>query len=189
MKRSPILVFAILLLSSVALCSQATNPEPQSGSGTPKTPLGGTQAGNPSQPQTAPPPATPAPSVTPPAVPGKSDAQPQSTVGVGGTQTGNPNSRQQPAIATPFAPAKSDVDPPSPKTEILDSSATSSGALATDGHDPVLDPAPLPGGKTTMVGGIVASVVHIREKVTVSASHDGNWKIAFDEETDMFPYG
>src|SRR5947209_7211950 len=153
MKRSSILVFAILLLSSVALCSQATNPEPQSGSGTPKTPLGGTQAGNPaSQPQTAPTPATPPPSVTPPAVPGKSDAQPQSTVGASGAQTGNSKSRQQPAIATPFAAGKSDVDPPSPKTEILDSSATSSGVLATDGHDPVLDPAPLPGGKTTMVG-------------------------------------
>src|SRR5690348_8886471 len=119
MKRSPILVFAILLLSSVMLYSQATNPEPQSGSGTPQTPLAGTQAGSPAtQPQTAPTPATPPPSVTPPAVPGKSDAQPQSTVGAGGTQTGNPNSRQQPAIATPFAPAKS--DPPSPKTEILD---------------------------------------------------------------------
>src|SRR5262249_3607613 len=47
--------------------------------------------------------------------------------------------------------------PAQPKTEILDSSATGA-ALATDGHDPILDPAPLPTGITTLVGGVIADV-------------------------------
>lgn len=68
----------------------------------------------------------------------------------------------------------------------MDSSATSSG-LTTDGHDPVLDPPPLPSGNTTLVGGTVVSVDHIHNKMTVRVfGSGGRWKIAFDERTHVF---
>lgn len=76
-----------------------------------------------------------------------------------------------------------------PKTEILDSSATSSGVLTTDGHDPVLDPPPLPGGMTTLVGGTVSGVDHIRNRMTVAVFGGGHWKVGFDERTHIFRNG
>src|SRR5256885_6863712 len=41
-------------------------------------------------------------------------------------------------------------------------------------HDPVLDPAPLPGGKTTMLGRIVASVDLLRTNMTVAVFQGGH---------------
>ena len=80
-------------------------------------------------------------------------------------------------------------EPEQPKTEIFDSSATSSG-LTTDGHDPVLDPPPLPSGNATLVGGIVTGVDHIRNKMTVRIFGSGaHWKVAFDERTHIFRNG
>jgi len=76
-----------------------------------------------------------------------------------------------------------------PKTEIFDSSATSSGVLTTDGHDPVLDPPPLPGGLTTLVGGTVSGVDHIRNRMTMVVFGGGHWKIGFDERTHIFRNG
>jgi len=73
-----------------------------------------------------------------------------------------------------------------PKTEILDSSATSIGAQNAGGHDPILDPPPLPTGATTLVGGIVASVDYIRNQMTLAVFGGGRWKIAFDERTHIF---
>jgi hypothetical protein len=78
--------------------------------------------------------------------------------------------------------------PQEPKTEILDSSATSA-ALATDGHDPILDPPPLPRGTTTLVGGIISSVDHIRNHLTVSIFGGGRWTVYFDERTHIFHNG
>jgi hypothetical protein len=76
-----------------------------------------------------------------------------------------------------------------PKTDILDSSATSA-AVATDGHDPILDPPPFPKGATTLVGGIISSVDRIRNHLTVSIFGDGgNWTVYFDERTHIFRNG
>jgi hypothetical protein len=61
--------------------------------------------------------------------------------------------------------------------------------LATDGHDPILDPPPLPDGKTTMVGGVVGSVDHIRNRMTVNVFGGGRWKVGFDERTHIFRNG
>jgi hypothetical protein len=72
---------------------------------------------------------------------------------------------------------------------ILDSSATSNGVLATDGHDPILDPPPLPGGKTTLVGGTVKDVDHVRNRMTVAVFGGGHWKVGFDERTHIFRNG
>ena len=95
-------------------------------------------------------------------------------------------------IAAPVESKESDAaeqEPPRPKTVILDSSATSAGVLATDGHDPILDPPPLPDGKTTLVGGTVSSVDHIRNRMTVSVFGGGRWKVGFDERTHVFHNG
>lgn len=78
--------------------------------------------------------------------------------------------------------------PPVPKTEILDSSATS-GALATDGHDPILDPPPVPATTTTLVGGTISGVDRLRNKMTVQVFGGGHWTVNFDERTHIFHNG
>src|SRR5262249_24817818 len=75
-----------------------------------------------------------------------------------------------------------------PKTEILDSSATA-GALATDGHDPILDPPPFPNGMTTLVGGIITGVDRIGNHLKVKVYGGGTWTIFFDERTHVFRGG
>ncbi|HLJ90528.1 MAG TPA: hypothetical protein VKZ53_27210 [Candidatus Angelobacter sp.] len=97
------------------------------------------------------------------------------------------------AKATPVAPqalpASASAEPQQPKTEIFDSSATASGALSTDGHDPILDPPPIPEGVTTVVGGSLTSVDHIRNKLTLAIFGGGHWRISFDERTHIFRKG
>lgn len=92
----------------------------------------------------------------------------------------------------PLVPLAASDNTPSqplhPKTEILDSSATGSG-LSTDGHDPILDPPPLPIGVTSLVGGTVRSVDHVRNKITIAVFGGNRWKIAFDERTHIFLNG
>ena len=85
------------------------------------------------------------------------------------------------ATATPVPPAQ-------PKTDILDSSATS-GALVTDGHDPILDPAPVPRTTTTMVGGTITGVDRMRNRMTVHVFGGGRWTVNFDERTHIFHNG
>ncbi len=110
----------------------------------------------------------------------------------------NPSSPAQPSSMSPPKPAApaqttsadtADDEPQRPKTTILDSSATSSGVLATDGHDPILDPPPIPDGKTTLVGGVVSSVDHIRNHMTLAVFGGGRWKVGFDERTHIFRNG
>ncbi len=88
---------------------------------------------------------------------------------------------QPAATATPIPQAQ-------PKTDILDSSATS-GALVTDGHDPILDPAPVPRTTTTMVGGTITGVDRMRNKMTVHVFGGGHWTVNFDERTHIFHNG
>ena len=97
---------------------------------------------------------------------------------------------------TPIGKAKQDTaaanvppgPPPQPKTEILDSSATS-GGLSTNGHDPILDPPPFPSGGTTLVGGTIRSVDRIRNRMVVNVFGGGHWKVSFDERTHIFRNG
>ena len=96
----------------------------------------------------------------------------------------------KPAASSAAAPSEEQA--PSalkqPKTEILDSSATA-GALATDGHDPILDPPPFPTGMTTLVGGIITSVDRIRNHLKVKVYGGDTWTIFFDERTHVFRGG
>jgi hypothetical protein len=75
-----------------------------------------------------------------------------------------------------------------PKTELFDTSATS-GALATDGHDPILDPPPFPKGLTTLVGGVISNVDRIRNHLTVAVFGGNRWTVYFDERTHIFRNG
>jgi hypothetical protein len=85
------------------------------------------------------------------------------------------------AAATPPPPAE-------PKTEILDSAATS-GAITTDGHDPVLDPPPLPRTTTTLVGGTISGIDRMRNRMTLQVYGGGKWTVNFDERTHIFRNG
>src|SRR5947209_8064829 len=75
-----------------------------------------------------------------------------------GTVSSPATSPAKPEILAPVTPPSV---PLQPKTEILDSSATG-GSLTTDGHDPILDPPPMPGGITTLVGGTISDVDRLR---------------------------
>src|SRR5436309_385058 len=83
--------------------------------------------------------------------------------------------------STPATP----IPQANPKTDILDSSATS-GALTTDGHDPILDAPPMPRTTTTLVGGTISSVDRLRNHMTVHVFGGSRWRVNFDERTHIF---
>jgi len=187
MKRSPVFI-SLLVLLSVALVHGQSNPAtPKPGSGLPETPVPGTQTSTPA-PNASP--GNAAPVTQPPASTPALNPAPAPTYTA---PSGSKVTPQAPpsGAAKPVEPsaATATSEPEQPKTEILDSSATSSGTLATDGHDPVLDPPPLPGGMTTLVGGTVTGVDHIRNRMTVAVFGGGRWKVGFDERTHIFRNG
>src|SRR5215469_7656517 len=173
MKRSPFAIVAFSVLSAALVFPQSNSAEPQPASGAPKTPMGNPQSPGSAAP--APPAAT---------APNQSAPAPQQSV-TPPSQTLPPTPQQQPAVPSNPPPN----EPEQPKTEIFDGSATASG-LTTDGHDPILDPPPLPAGNATLVGGTVAGVDHIHNKMTVRVfGNGGRWKIAYDERTHIFRNG
>jgi hypothetical protein len=97
------------------------------------------------------------------------------------TATDKTGATQPAATPTPIPQAQ-------PKTDILDSSATS-GALVTDGHDPILDPAPVPRTTTTLVGGIITGVDRLRNRLTLHIFGGNRWTVNFDERTHIFHNG
>jgi Domain of unknown function (DUF5666) len=188
MHRSPLTLFALLLLIATPLCAQDNPASPKPGSGVPQTQLPGA---NPApQPSTQPPvPASnnaPAPAQPSPAQPANAQPAGQPTSGDQQKSSSQPQNgaagkqAEQPATMPPAPPAE-------PKTEILDSSATS-GALATDGHDPILDPAPVPRTTTSLVGGTI-SVDRMRNRLKVKVFGGNTWTVNFDERTHIFHNG
>lgn len=152
-------------------------------------------------PQPANPASNPAPSqpgaATQPTAAQPSSPPPTGEAATTGQQSGASSTAQQPATSagqrSTTKQSASTVNqpltpPPQPKTEILDSSATSSG-LATDGHDPILDPPPFPSGSTTLVGGIIRDVDRIRNRMVIKVFGGGHWTVAFDERTHIFRNG
>jgi hypothetical protein len=98
---------------------------------------------------------------------------------------------QPPASKTETPPVDSQhssLDVPEPKTEILDSSSPSAG-LSSDGHDPILDPPPLPTGDTTLVGGIITGLDRIGNRISVAIYGGRHWTIVFDERTHIYRNG
>ena len=171
MKRSPFVLIVLVTLAATLAWSQSNSAEPKPASGAPKTPMGGISG------PTSKPAPTPLPAVTTP-VPNSS--QPPATTA--------PEADTSEPVIDPLVEPVVEPEPERPKTEVFDSSATSSG-LVTDGHDPILDPPPLPEGKATLVGGIVSGVDQIHNKLTVRVFGGGHWKIAFDERTHIFRNG
>jgi Domain of unknown function (DUF5666) len=96
--------------------------------------------------------------------------------------------KSQVAGDEPQEPQPPTQPPPQPKTEILDTSDTSA-ALATDGHDPILDPPPFPKGMTTLVGGVISDIDRIRNHLTLDIFGGGRWTVFFDERTHAFRNG
>lgn len=167
MKRSPILLaFSLFFAVSLAVAQQPpASAEPKSGSGLP-------------QPATNPAPAAQPPSAT--GQPADASGQPAAQTGQG-TATKPEAAKPEPTLQTPPPPQQ-------PRTEILDSSATSGGVEET-GHDPILDPPPPPTGSTTLVGGIIQSVDRIRNRMLVRVFGGGHWRVNFDERTHIFRNG
>ena len=212
MHRSPkaslaFLSIFVLILMTVGLAAMAQNnpATPTPGSGLPQT----------SVPNTAPSPTNnPAPSATTPGQPNSagqpvtqptvqpnSQSQPAATdqknsrggansadqkpatdkTSTDKTSNDKTGTAQPTATSTPIPQAQ-------PKTDILDSSATS-GALVTDGHDPILDPAPVPRTTTTLVGGIITGVDRLRNRLTLHVFGGNRWTVNFDERTHIFHNG
>ncbi|HET9836645.1 MAG TPA: DUF5666 domain-containing protein [Candidatus Angelobacter sp.] len=189
MHRSPITLFALLLVIITPVYAQENPATPKPGSGVPQTPVPGA---NPApQPATQPP---SVPSSNVPAVAQPSPAQPANAQPAGqpasadrqksATQPPNNTNGKQAEQGVTLPPAP----PAAPRTEILDSSATS-GALATDGHDPILDAAPVPRTTTSLVGGTISSVDRMRNRLKVKVFGGNTWTVNFDERTHIFHNG
>jgi uncharacterized protein DUF5666 len=184
----PALVF--LIASAVSGWSQSNPATPKSGSGVPQTPItapGTAPTQTPAPPASATvPDSTPAqPTATPAsAQPGNQAGQQKASAGKTATEK---TSTDKNGTAQP-APTATPVPQANPKTDILDSSATS-GALVTDGHDPILDAPPVPRTTTTLVGGTISKVDRMRNRMTVHVFGSGHWTVNFDERTHIFHNG
>jgi hypothetical protein len=214
MHRSPKASLAILFVVVVGLTGWAqSNPAtPKPGSGVPQTSVPNTA---PSQPPAATVPDTvPSTAAQPTADQPKSTEQPQDqtkdqpapdqkTSGTDQKASDQKTAEQKAADQKAADQKKTDTDSTGkpepaatatpvpqaqPKTDILDSSATS-GALVTDGHDPILDAAPVPRTTTTMVGGTITGVDRMRNRMTVHVFGGGHWTVNFDERTHIFHNG
>lgn len=182
MHRSP--VVPALLLFVIACASTAMGFQNQSPPGA-QPPNSPTQVQNPVPGQNLPEqtPSDQRPPLATPAPPGATTPPPMPSPG---------SSTSPPAPKSPVEPSAagggSTAPPPQPKTEILDTSDTSSG-LETDGHDPFLDPPPMPMGSATLVGGVISNVDRVRNHLDVAVFGGGHWTIYFDERTHIFRNG
>jgi hypothetical protein len=209
MHRSPkasLAVLFIVVVIGLSGLAQSNPATPKEGAGTPPAPAA-TPNTAPSQPPAATVPDTTPSSATPADQP-KSAEQPQNQTK---DQTKDQSAPDQKTSGTDQKASdqrtrdqkKSDTDTTGtpepaatptpvpqaqPKTDILDSSATS-GALVTDGHDPILDAAPVPRTTTTMVGGTITRVDRMRNRMTVHVFGGGHWTVNFDERTHIFHNG
>lgn len=170
MKRSPLLAAFLVALAATFAWSQVNSPQLQPASSAAKVPLAGVEANGQ---QTN--------------GPGSQAAVNAPSVSAGGTASSLQGVLDEPIVPVP-ASNENLAQPPQPKTEILDNSGPV-GGLSTDGHDPILDPPPLPTGLTTLVGGVVRSIDHIRNTMTIAVFAGKRWKIALDERTHVFLNG
>jgi hypothetical protein len=209
MHRSPKASLAFLfLLMTVGLAGLAQNnpATPNPGSGLPQTPVPNTA---PSQPPAATPDTAPATANQPasrqqtaaPASGQQNTGRPAATGASTGQNSADQKTAEQKAAdqragdqkksdtsTTTPAATPTPIPQAQPKTDILDSSATS-GALVTDGHDPILDPAPVPRTTTTLVGGIITGVDRLRNRLTLHVFGGNRWTVSFDERTHIFHNG
>ena len=106
----------------------------------------------------------------------------------------------QPATA-PNAPGRVGSDmPPTTQPAVNPNAAGANSASATTAgqrnssddnpYDPLLEPPPLPKGKTTLIGGIAISVDHVRNRLTVQPFGRGTKiKVFVDERSHIYRNG
>jgi hypothetical protein len=182
------------LVSATAGWAQSNPATPKQGSGVPETPIASPTPAPPQLPATTVPDTTPnsVPTATPSTDTQPAADQPKSTDQPAADRTKSDDQKasgaQRTDIGKPAVVAPTPIPQAQPKTDILDSSATS-GALVTDGHDPILDAAPVPRTTTTLVGGTISGVDRMRNRLSVHVFGGGHWSVNFDERTHIFHNG
>ncbi len=178
------------MFATVAASAQQSpaSAEPKSGSSLPQTPMATPQAPNASGTATTPTPATSQPGAPAATQPGAATPSPSPAPANGSQPQNAPAASQNTGQTANSGPEQPQAVPQQPKTEILDTSATASG-VATDGHDPILDPPPQPSGTTTLVGGTIRDIDRIRNRMVVKVFGGGHWTVFFDERTHIFRNG
>jgi hypothetical protein len=63
------------------------------------------------------------------------------------------------------------------------------GAAGTSAVHPPASLPPLPSGKTTLLGGTIASVDHIRDRIVLEVFGGGRYAVLFDDRTRVFDQG
>ena len=113
-----------------------------------------------------------------------------------GATRGNAGQASQPAGVNPSVgnttPAPPPSVPASPTTETQPSTRTMNSADNGDDnpYDPLLEPPPLPKGKTTLIGGIATHVDHVRNRLTVQPFGKGQKvKLIVDERSHIYRDG
>ena len=92
-----------------------------------------------------------------------------------------------PSAITPAAPDPATLEPAAkgePHTEMLDT------ANSPEGHDPLLEPQPLPRADLSLIGGIARKVDTVHNRLLVQPFGGGNrYLIYFDERTRILSGG
>jgi hypothetical protein len=202
-KASLAVFFLVMMLGGIVGLAQNNPATPKPGSGVPQTSVPNTA---PSQPSAAPLPDAGPSTATQPTVEEPKSVEPKPDQPAASDQkssgTDQKSAEQKAADQKAADQKKSDtstgaiqpaatatpIPQAQPKTDILDSSATS-GALVTDGHDPILDPAPVPRTTTTLVGGTITGVDRLRNRLTLHVFGGNRWTVNFDERTHIFHNG
>lgn len=196
MQRSPFALFAVLFVALASAAMAQSNPAtPKPGSGIPQTSVPSATTPEKNEPQLPPPNATDvkpnSPEATPTPTPSAekpADTTKPTDAEKSDTKSNDTDKKSDTKPAQPEPTPQPEPTQANPKTDILDSSATS-GALVTDGHDPILDPPAVPKTTTTLVGGIISGVDRMRNRLTVQVFGGGRWNVNFDERTHIFHNG
>jgi hypothetical protein len=114
----------------------------------------------------------------------------------------NPNSGQasQPVtgsngpgrVGSNLPPATQPAPDPNPPAQTKSAPATATNDTNADDnpYDPILEPPPLPKGKTTLIGGTATSVDHVRNRLTVQPFGKGaKVKVFVDERSHIYRNG
>lgn len=103
---------------------------------------------------------------------------------------------QMPPAAQPSADQKKADDTNAAQTTAAGQSTTTtttttpSTSADDNPYDPLLEPPPLPKGKTTLIGGIATNVDHIRNRMTVQPfGKGGKVKVFIDERSHIYRNG
>ena len=96
----------------------------------------------------------------------------------------------QPGSQKAVPPAQAEPVPSQPQTKILvPESDTAAANTSVEANDPLLSVAPMPKGKTTLVGGQVRNIDQIRNQMDVDPFGGGHIRVHFDERSHFFRDG